>query len=306
MEPRLYRFSSCPDPLWVWCRVCANPDCECGDIFVNLFEDNEAGRSARGRPRLSLGIDVESWQELPSPARPASLDSLAQDFLREYPAEEQAAWKAQLAEKRRIARRLREYRLNPRDVETGTLIPYADIVSEDGSLSSGGTSVTFRLEHDGVEYFVDDLYCPNPDCHCGEVHLRFFRHVQSPRTDQAVIRECFVAILSLEGDLKSVERRDETQKQANAVLKRWRAGPEFNGDLEDFQWRYGKIKEIAERNPPRRHPKGSPQDWLEPPAERLSRPLRVGRNEPCPCGSGKKFKKCCGKADRETPHRESP
>jgi uncharacterized protein YecA (UPF0149 family) len=21
----------------------------------------------------------------------------------------------------------------------------------------------------------------------------------------------------------------------------------------------------------------------------------VGRNEPCPCGSGKKYKKCCGK-----------
>jgi hypothetical protein len=24
-------------------------------------------------------------------------------------------------------------------------------------------------------------------------------------------------------------------------------------------------------------------------------PVRVGRNEPCPCGSGKKFKKCCGR-----------
>ncbi|WP_082044159.1 YchJ family protein [Aeromonas sp. L_1B5_3] len=23
-------------------------------------------------------------------------------------------------------------------------------------------------------------------------------------------------------------------------------------------------------------------------------PLRIGRNDPCPCGSGKKFKKCCG------------
>ncbi len=22
--------------------------------------------------------------------------------------------------------------------------------------------------------------------------------------------------------------------------------------------------------------------------------MRIGRNEPCPCGSGKKFKKCCG------------
>jgi len=23
----------------------------------------------------------------------------------------------------------------------------------------------------------------------------------------------------------------------------------------------------------------------------------VGRNDPCPCGSGKKFKSCCGKAE---------
>ena len=23
----------------------------------------------------------------------------------------------------------------------------------------------------------------------------------------------------------------------------------------------------------------------------------VGRNDPCPCGSGKKYKDCCGKAD---------
>jgi len=24
---------------------------------------------------------------------------------------------------------------------------------------------------------------------------------------------------------------------------------------------------------------------------------RVGRNDPCPCGSGQKFKKCCGVGD---------
>jgi len=28
-------------------------------------------------------------------------------------------------------------------------------------------------------------------------------------------------------------------------------------------------------------------------ARRDRAPLRVGRNEPCPCGSGKKYKKCC-------------
>lgn len=26
---------------------------------------------------------------------------------------------------------------------------------------------------------------------------------------------------------------------------------------------------------------------------------KVGRNDPCPCGSGKKFKKCCGKEANE-------
>ncbi len=25
------------------------------------------------------------------------------------------------------------------------------------------------------------------------------------------------------------------------------------------------------------------------------KPKKIGRNEPCPCGSGKKYKKCCGK-----------
>lgn len=24
-------------------------------------------------------------------------------------------------------------------------------------------------------------------------------------------------------------------------------------------------------------------------------PVKVGRNDPCPCGSGKKYKNCCGK-----------
>ena len=27
----------------------------------------------------------------------------------------------------------------------------------------------------------------------------------------------------------------------------------------------------------------------------IVKPKKVGRNDPCPCGSGKKYKKCCGK-----------
>ena len=42
---------------------------------------------------------------------------------------------------------------------------------------------------------------------------------------------------------------------------------------------------------------GTPLDipsW-QPPAIPYIAPPKVGRNEPCPCGSGQKYKKCCGK-----------
>jgi preprotein translocase subunit SecA len=30
------------------------------------------------------------------------------------------------------------------------------------------------------------------------------------------------------------------------------------------------------------------------PVQQVVRGDKVGRNDPCPCGSGKKYKKCCG------------
>jgi SWIM/SEC-C metal-binding protein len=44
---------------------------------------------------------------------------------------------------------------------------------------------------------------------------------------------------------------------------------------------------------------GKPEDitdleiLLNPPKQNIVE-NKVGRNDPCPCGSGKKFKKCCG------------
>jgi len=37
--------------------------------------------------------------------------------------------------------------------------------------------------------------------------------------------------------------------------------------------------------------------------EKKNQPIKtekVGRNDPCPCGSGKKYKKCCGREALET------
>ncbi|MHC4698064.1 MAG: SEC-C metal-binding domain-containing protein [Planctomycetota bacterium] len=41
---------------------------------------------------------------------------------------------------------------------------------------------------------------------------------------------------------------------------------------------------------------GSDEEPLPPPVEPIQADAKPERNDPCPCGSGKKYKKCCGKA----------
>ncbi len=64
------------------------------------------------------------------------------------------------------------------------------------------------------------------------------------------------------------------------------ASYEHNGVARDHH-EVSRFRQVEER-------------WIYTSGEVLRRPQRrqnvkVGRNQPCPCGSGKKFKKCCGK-----------
>ena len=40
---------------------------------------------------------------------------------------------------------------------------------------------------------------------------------------------------------------------------------------------------------------GEDEEALPPPAEPIHVDGKPKRNDPCPCGSGKKYKQCCGK-----------
>ena len=55
-----------------------------------------------------------------------------------------------------------------------------------------------------------------------------------------------------------------------------------------------RAAEIAVSEPPAAPlPAAERKPWTPPVPFRA--PPKTGRNDPCPCGSGKKFKKCCGK-----------
>ena len=308
-------------PLRVRGSLCANPECECGDVFLELSERSNPGSGKQDRVVLELRVDTETWQERDVPQRPALLEALAQEFLRDYSAGARSAWADEVEKKRREARRLREYCFEPQTVEAGTLICFGDILSEQGSISSGGPSILDRFEHKGSEYFVDDFYCPNPDCDCHEVYLRFLR--STPKADGGVlVADWFQATLALENRLESIQCASATREEAKAIFRAWWKTTSVR--LDDLSWRYWKVKDIGERSlaatgklprAMRLPPDLSPDRTLSDPDSRLGQflpdvaplpdrlsqdaepPLgrQIGRNQPCPCGSGKKYKKCCGK-----------
>ena len=82
---------------------------------------------------------------------------------------------------------------------------------------------------------------------------------------------------TLNGDVSSANRRYHKTLITNAIdeLSKW------NRSSEEFlvQQKAHKIDNVSRVAP-----------WTE---ALSTTPEKVGRNDPCPCGSGKKFKKCC-------------
>ena len=65
-------------------------------------------------------------------------------------------------------------------------------------------------------------------------------------------------------------------------------------DEEQYDGRFDRRRE--KKNRIKAGLPGADEDPLPPPIETIRGEGKdVGRNDPCPCGSGKKYKKCCGK-----------
>ncbi len=71
-----------------------------------------------------------------------------------------------------------------------------------------------------------------------------------------------------------------------------RAEEEEDWEGDDWDEGYSDIDNALD-------PQWSPVEFISPsPPRPSSRTVKVGRNDPCPCGSGKKYKHCCGKLQK--------
>lgn len=291
------RFASHPRPFLVEDDYCSNPDCSCNEVFLRFTEVDDRGRSLRNPLCFTAHVDLESWQESRPPRRAPEVASWVREFLEQCPSTRRGEFQASYEEARRLARRRAEYTIDANDVLEGALFSYANILTEKSALSAGGTAYTFNIRYQGREYLVEDRYCPNPDCDCQAVHLEFFEALSEPDGGLRIYQR-FLGRVSFAGRLTVEKRIDCSLTEATAVLSAcWK---ECGSELKMLQDRYQEVKAIGQRSldaQPVRPFAGLPTATLPVTEEvslddRLGK-VRVGRNAPCPCGSGKKYKKCC-------------
>jgi SEC-C motif-containing protein len=140
---------------------------------------------------------------------------------------------------------------------------------------------------------------------------------KSPDTAEALMRARYSAYVLGEIDYvlathtpEAAEDVDRKSTELWSKQSKWlglevtatdKGGSEDNEGTVEFVARY-KLRNVTVEHRERAHFEKRDGKWLFSEAEQLAGPPiknegpKVGRNDPCTCGSGKKYKKCCGKA----------
>jgi SEC-C motif len=141
-------------------------------------------------------------------------------------------------------------------------------------------SKAWTFQHESVPIFVDDQYCATASCTCSEVILSYFRvERRGPDDSEGVL------LGAVRCNLRTGRHKPESTapgSSAKTVLQLtetlFKAVPTIHDELNHrFRFMRGFAEWLAQRR-----------------LDQRSQPAAApGRNEPCPCGSGRKYKKCC-------------
>jgi hypothetical protein len=144
-------------------------------------------------------------------------------------------------------------------------------------------------------WIVDDQHCVQPRCRCTDCALSFFPLPdESVDPDTAYDRRALQKLLDHEVAIWDDLRRRSWKMDQPSALSRpatrplVRALEQARPDLTSFlAFRRKQLRQLYAQ-------------WLakhqqyDPPSTRQVA-VKIGRNDPCPCGSGRKYKRCCGR-----------
>jgi hypothetical protein len=279
-HPRDYllRFSSCPDP-----------NCPCRDmtcIFSPLDDPDDF------EAEFTVTLNIETWQETGTSSRSEPAASRVREFVTGLTDDLKAEFRSKFEKVKKHARRVSEFSLDPVEIENGKLVAYSQVAGDSGSILEGGQNVWMTFPFEGTDYLVEDQYCLNPECRCRKAHLTFLEARPMPGGIKN-IRDAFDATMTLNGRAEVGETFAVNAPLARRILEAWRTREDR---LSVLRVRYKEMKEVGRRIFAAEVDRLLDEDMPHvPPTPPIRVAPKVGRNEPCPCGSGKKYKKCCGR-----------
>jgi hypothetical protein len=302
----IVKFTGHLRPFQLIQRYCNNPDCPCNQVSLEFIEVEKDGSAVPNQIRFSFGLDLGTWQVCEDTKDIKQTNALVDEFLHDLSDEMKAMFQKKRETIKQRNRKLANFTMPVEDIKCGRLISFSEIMSDRKGDYDGFPAYGFQFAHEGQTYLIDDLYCPNPKCKCNEVHLMFLNY--SKRTGEtATATEIFLAELSFDGKKREFpELVKFSESQAEELVRLWlHTEPDI---LDDLKQRYKEVKKITKRI--LKNNRKSPSSRIQAipsPSKAIpiinsdtgfTKDFKLGRNTPCPCGSGKKYKKCCGRIQK--------
>lgn len=258
--------------------VCDNPLCDCTNLTLFLYE----GQSdvTQDEHKYKIVIDIEGPSKETEGYTLTEEDiKFADDFIDDLSEENVEnlrmifrSIKADSTENADLKNLRADF---PKEVADGSMAGYREVFPH---------GEQFMIETNGHKFWVDDQHCVQPKCKCTELALQFM--LEDHSGDEIFIGKEYVTIVY---DFKKNNWKEVQRSGLEGVTQ---AGC-LNALLEKYDDFYVRVVNRDEQMKAL-YKNSQKKARLEMKSLGSEKTSSVGRNEPCTCGSGKKFKKCCG------------
>ena len=253
-------------------QYCINPACDCTGVVLQFDEVSESGEFKE--MLFSLTLDISTWEVSKIKMGNANVDyeRLVQEFVISLDTSLKERFTTLLKKAKQTGKGEVLNWYDDLNDEDGSCFGYSEVYGESENKS-------FSFDYKDRKYFVDDQYCTRPKCECKEVVLSFINLIPDRHKQEAQ----FVLRVPLGAGDYAIEY--STNIDENEIKQIFTRYIEHIHDMGFMKKRYMRMKEFGRKRIIRQRQK---QDM--PKIESAM----IGRNDPCPCGSGKIYKKCCG------------
>lgn len=269
------KFESYDSPVNVYGLRCADTECKCRDIYLDFYE----GDKKRAKDHLfEIQLNVDTWEITSFTAYKKDINCLGliSEFMQDFNDESKRKLKSVVENRIIFNKETLIENIDYSRLQQGLVVYYSDFFASE----HGGQLI---FEYQGDIYIVIDYYCSKPTCNCNDVMLSFVKVKNNECTSDSE----FQLRLQFKTGKYEVENKlnNITNAQITSLYKAFLNALQPNG-LGLFEERYDRLRNWKN---------GMPDITVNAyKQQNESGSQKIGRNEPCPCGSGKKYKKCCG------------